>query len=73
MPLELIDYAETPANERAFLERTFGHYTMLAQVLDWGRGVDPAVEVDEIVTQDEYTHDVLVMLPNGRYLNFDTT
>jgi hypothetical protein len=29
--------------------------------------------VDEIVTMDEYTHDVLVPVPGRRYLAFDTT
>ena len=73
MSLPLFDYATIPPEERALIERTFTSFTTLAQVLDWGRDVDPAVAVDEIITQDEYTHDVLIGLPNSRYLNFDTT
>jgi len=46
---------------------------MLAQVLEWGRDLDPAVVVDDIVAMDEYSHDVVVKLPNGRHLAFDTT
>lgn len=71
--LPLYDYATLPPDERAFVEQTFGAFTMLAQLLVWGRALEPAVVIDEVVTMDEYTHDVLVMLPNGRYLDFDTT
>jgi hypothetical protein len=45
----------------------------LGQLLERGRTLDPPLAVDGIVTQDEYTHDVLVPLPGGRWLVFDTT
>jgi hypothetical protein len=71
--LPLFDYSGVSADERSFIERTLGAFTMLAQVLEWGRDLDPAVVVVEIVAMDEYSHDVLVKLPNGRHLAFDTT
>ncbi|HEV3025761.1 MAG TPA: hypothetical protein VGX76_24980 [Pirellulales bacterium] len=71
--LPFFDYSALPADEHSSIERSVGTFTMLAQVLNWGRGFKPAVVVDEIVTMDEYTHDVLVKLPYGRYLAFDTT
>jgi hypothetical protein len=71
--LPLFDYANLPEPVRAVLERTFGAFTMLHQVLEWGRTSEPRVEVQDIVTMDEYTHDVLVPVPGGRYLVFDTT
>jgi hypothetical protein len=71
--LTVFDYAGLGAAALATLERTFGAFTMLHHVLDWGRDSDPKVEVDEIVTMDEYTHDVLIPLPDRRYLAFDTT
>lgn len=46
--------------------RTLGH------VLSWLRRQQPRREVAEIVTQDEYTHDVVLPFAE-HYLSFDTT
>lgn len=62
----------TPA-QRAALEAAVGECTTLGQLLERGRELDPPLAVESIVTQDEYTHDVLVPLPGGRWLVFDTT
>ena len=48
-------------------ERTLG------EVLAWGRRQTPVRTVTEIVTQDEYTHDVIMALDAPHYLVFDTT
>jgi hypothetical protein len=54
------------------VEQTFGRHTTLADLLGWAARQVPRVAVSEIVTQDEYTHDVV--LPFGEhYLSFDTT
>ena len=45
----------------------------LGDVLSWGRGQSPPRSVTEIITQDEYTHDVVVELEAPYYLVFDTT
>ena len=71
--LPIFDYATLPENERAFVERTLGSFTMLSQVLDWGMELEPPVTVTDIVTQDEYTHDILLRLADGKYLNLDCT
>lgn len=70
--LPIIDYADSTESERDFLQGTFGSFTRLAEVLDWMRGLNPPASL-EVVTQDEYTHDVLVTLPDGRCLDFDST
>ena len=70
--LSIIDYAGSTESERDFLRGTFGSFTRLAEVLDWMRALDPPALI-EVVTQDEYTHDVLVTLPDGRCLDFDST
>jgi len=49
------------------LQRTLG------DVLSWGRVQSPPRSVTEIITQDEYTHDVVVELEAPYYLVFDTT
>jgi len=49
-----------------------GQHT-LADVLAWGRAQVPPRPVTEILTQDEYTHDVVVAYDADVYLVFDTT
>ena len=61
-----------PAAIVAEVERAFSQCFTLANVLAWAAKQSPRVLVSEIVTQDEYTHDVVV--PYGSlYLSFDTT
>ena len=65
--------AESVAGEIvAEVERVFSQCFTLADVMAWTAKQHPRVQVAEIVTQDEYTHDVV--LPYGSlYLSFDTT
>ena len=46
--------------------------TSLERVLNWGREQRPPIDIESILTQDEYTHDVLIPF-EGRYLVYDTT
>jgi hypothetical protein len=45
----------------------------LGDVLTWARTLDPPVNAPAVVTQDEYTHDVLVPWRDGLTLAFDVT
>lgn len=45
----------------------------LADVLQWAREQVPARQVVEIITQDEYTHDVVLPFDGGHFLAFDAT
>lgn len=45
----------------------------LGDVLAWLRAQTPPRTVTEIVTQDEYTHDVVVRWDDALWLAFDTT
>jgi hypothetical protein len=45
----------------------------LADVLRWGREQSPPRVVVEIITQDEYTHDVVVPFEGDHFLAFDAT
>lgn len=73
MSVELVDYANLDPAERRALGATLAPLGTLERVLHWGRGQSPAVAIDEILTQDEYTHDVVFRLADTRYLVFDTT
>jgi hypothetical protein len=56
----------------ADVQRVFATCVTLADVLRWAGQQIPRAHVAEIVTQDEYTHDVV--LPFGpAFLSFDTT
>ena len=61
--------------ERAVLAgvtQTFGNCHTLLALMRWCAEQIPRVQILEIVTQDEYTHDVV--LPFGAvFLSFDTT
>ena len=44
----------------------------LADVLSWLRALAPPQSIDEIITQDEYTHDVVARYDEHHWLVFDT-
>ena len=56
----------------ASVDRTFAGCATLADLLGWAGRQVPRVAVAEIVTQDEYTHDVVLPFAE-HYLSFDTT
>ena len=71
--MEIIDLANISPSELAELARQVEPLRTLGDLLDWARQLTPSVRSPEVVTQDEYAHDVLVPHPSGRWLDFDTT
>lgn len=70
IPVRSVDVMD--ASLVASVQETFGSHHTLADLLRWASAQVPRVHIAEIVTQDEYTHDVVV--PFGpAFLNFDTT
>jgi hypothetical protein len=69
----LIDLSAMDATARDKLARAVASQTTLERALDWGRSRSPPLQVETILTQDEYTHDVLIPFEGGRYLVYDTT
>lgn len=67
------DLAGLEPDALAQLQSALAPVRTLGDLLDWARHRDPPVRVDDIVTQDEYTHDVLVPLDPPRWLAFDVT
>lgn len=45
----------------------------LGDVTGWARTLSPPRLLDDIITQDEYTHDVLLELAPDCWLVYDTT
>jgi hypothetical protein len=73
MAVPLFDYAKLSVQEHRNLVATLSSLISLERVLAWARGLRPPRGIDEILTQDEYTHDVVLAFYEGRYLVFDTT
>jgi hypothetical protein len=70
--IPLIDYARLETGERDALARAIADQTTLELALDWARTLSPPRGVESVLTQDEYTHDVVI--PAGtRWLVYDTT
>jgi hypothetical protein len=62
-----------PQHEAAQLRPELNGLRTLGHVLSWLRRQHPPRDVSEIVTQDEYTHDVVVGWQADLFLVFDTT
>ena len=71
--IPLTNMAGLPAEQREALAHQIAAEPTLADVLAGARAARPPRVVAEIVTQDEYTHDVVVSLHGDRWLVYDTT
>jgi hypothetical protein len=67
------DLADCAADEIANLTAAVDSLRTLADVLAWARSTTPVATIVEIITQDEYTHDVVLERAGEPYLAFDTT
>ncbi len=69
----LTDRAGLPADELAQLTTRIAEHRILEHVVrDWGRGQPPRPIVG-VITQDEYTHDVIIAYRDDIHLVYDTT
>ncbi len=50
-----------------------GSFRTLEQVMLWAFGQKPPAELLNVVTQDEFTHDVVIRVSPDVFLVFDTT
>lgn len=73
MPVPLTNRAGLADADLRKLAVEVGGQATLHDVLDWGFAHRPVRRVEEIVTQDEYTHDVLVPLDDPFYLVYDVS
>ena len=73
MTLQFSDYAGLTQNDRADLVRIVETHRGLDDVFAWGRTQSPPVSPTGFVKQDEFTHDVIVPFPNGRWVVYGTT
>jgi hypothetical protein len=71
--LEVLDHSGLPEDELADLRRGLAEVRTLEDAVRWGLGASPPHEIVEVVTQDEYTHDVILHWSGEAYLTFDAT
>lgn len=71
--MDVFDLAGLEAGELPGIRQQLEPLRTLGDLLDWTRQLEPPVPAPTVVTQDEYTHDVLVPVAGGRWLDFDTT
>ena len=65
----------TPVSDevRDAVETLFHGQKTLEDVVRWGLAQKPVRIIEDVIIQDEYTHDVVIRHPSGVYLAYDAT
>ena len=61
-----------PENFERIAEKVAGHHS-IKHAIDWLAGHSPPIVPSGMVTQDEFSHDILVAYAGGVWLVYDTT
>ena len=61
------------STDRAILLEEAGQFDNLEKAFRWAVSRTPRIVPDDVVIQDEYTHDILFRAADDAYLVFDTT
>ena len=69
----LSDNARLSRSEREAIANAVAQHRGLDDIFEWGRKQSPPIVPADVVKQDEFTHDVLVPFPGGRWLVYGTT
>ena len=69
----VVSAGDVPPSTMERIRAELGERRTLGDVLAWGRAQQPQRTVTDIITQDEYTHDVLIELEPRLCLVFDAT
>jgi hypothetical protein len=65
--------ADLAPEDFARIAGTVASQSSIKHAIDWLRGHAPALAPSGMVTQDEFSHDILVAYPGGLWLVYDTT
>lgn len=55
------------------LTASLSRQTSIRRAIDWLTAHDPPLAPSGMVTQDEFSFDILVAYPNGLWLSYDST
>ncbi len=69
----LVDRVGLPPQEFARLGAELAALHMLGDVVRWAARQQPPRAIADVITQDEYTHDVVLVYQGDLHLVFDTT
>jgi len=67
------DHASLPPTEAEALRLVTAKHAGLDDIFAWGRRQSPPVHPEDVVKQDEFTHDVLVPFATNRWVVYGTT
>jgi hypothetical protein len=71
IPIE--NRANLPAAQFDTLYRSLLEHHSIKHALDWLQGHNPPLTVSDMVTQDEFSHDILIDYSAGLCLVYDVT
>ena len=71
--MEFSDRARLPDLLRSQLASELSSLGMLQEVVRWAFALDPPRDIAEVITQDEFTHDVVIPWVDRLTLVFDCT
>ena len=71
--MKLRDHADLVPQKREALAALAAEHLTLERALRHWLGQSPPVDVADVVIQDEYTHDVVIALPDGLALVYEAT
>ena len=71
--MKLRDYVGLTHSHHDQLVALVSNHRTLEQALHHWLGQSPPVDVANVIAQDEYTHDVIMSLPDGLALVYEST
>jgi hypothetical protein len=55
------------------LARDLARQTSMRQALQWLAEHDPPLKIEDMITQDEFSHDILVPYKDGHYIVYESS
>ncbi len=71
--MEITDRIGLPEAEFSALHDLLQSHETLERVVQWGVQQDPAIWIEDVVIQDEFTHDIILPIREGLVLVYDAT
>jgi hypothetical protein len=71
--MEYADHLRKLENVDAPLARALAGFTSMEHVLNWLAHQAAPLDGVDVLAQDEYCHDLILPLPDGRWLSFGMT
>ena len=73
MTFSIENRASLPTGDFARIAEVVATHGSIKRAVDWMAGHDPPLAPAGMVTQDEYSHDILIAYPGELWLVYDST